>query len=812
MSWQDNPGGVGPAQIYDNLDTSGPGPGPNGWGHTAVKVETTNVGGMYPIPAQQTRTINSAAQVVYDDSGDQYEGRVYMSYTNGPPAGSPDTQVELIYSDDDGVTWSGPIAVDPGDQSEFLPSIDVDPTTGNVAVSWYDSRTDPDNKQVQFYAALSNDGGTSFLPGFQVSDGTSDATNPLIAPTSAEGRNQFGDYTTTAFSGGVFFPIWADNSTELVGNPNVPQMDVATQRVVVEQVARVPVVITVEPPAITEGLPFSGTVATFTDANPKYFSRDFTATIDWGDGTTSAGEISQQAGSGSAFIVAGSHTYAESGGYPLTINVQDPDSGIDTVGNVDVSQDAGYQASATIALDPKNPNILFAASENAPPPNSDSTGGLFAAYSTDGGSTWTTRMLGTGLAGDGLPEAGTEPDAVFDQFGNLFLTYLDATGEVIEVLLSTNGGQSFSLLTSDHDVSNTAGPVGPRLATGPGEQGEAGSVWVSYRDPNRAIASIAASVLGPGSVGTFTSPQEVSGSGGALATSATEGTIAIGPDGQAVVAWQNNPAGAGPATIYESIDSDSLGPSGWGPFSVVTTTNVGGMTPIPAQKTHTIRASPMLAWDTGGDKYAGRLYLTYTDDAAVGSSNTNIKLIHSDNSGTTWSKPVVVNDDDGSNSQFLPSIAVDQSTGNVAVSWYDARNDQANVKAQFFAALSNNGGASFLPNLQVSDGTSNAANPLLSGIARGNQYGDHTAVTFAGGVFDPIWADNSTQLVGNPNTPQFDLATAARGGRASGRRRALGGRQPEFGRRARSSARRRNGGDLHRRQPGPQHQRLHGLD
>ncbi len=759
VTWQDNPGGAGPAQIYDNLDSAGPGLGTNGWGPVAQKVTTTNVGGMYPIPAQQTRTIDSEPKVAFDDSGDQYEGRVYMSYTNAPPAGSPDTEIELIYSDDDGVTWSDPVPVDPAENSQFLPSIAVDPTTGNIAVSWYDARNDPDNKQVQFFAALSNDGGSSFLPGFQVSDGTSDATNPLIPPNSAEGLNQFGDYTTTTFSGGVFFPIWADNSTELVGNPNVPQMDVATQRVVVEQVARVPVVITVESPAITEGLPFSGTVATFTDANPKFFSSDFTATIDWGDGTTSAGSISQQAGSGSPFIVAGSHTYAEFGGYPLSVTVQDPDAGIDTVGNVDVSQDPGYQASGTIASDPLNPNILFAASENTPPPNSNSSGGLFAANSTDSGATWTTRMLGTGLQGDGLPEAGSEPNAVFDQYGNLFLTYLDATGEVIEVLLSTNGGQSFTLLTSDHDVSSTAGPVEPRLATGPGEQGEDGSVWVSYRDPNLAIASIAAVVLGPGSVGTFNSPQEVSGSGGGLATGASQDSIAIGPDGQAVVAWQTNPTGAGPATIDESIDSDSVGPGGWGPVTVVTTTNVGGMAPIPAQKAHTVSASPMLAWDTGGGKYTGRLYLTYTDAAAVGSANTDIKLIYSDNSGTTWSKPVLVNDDGGSNSQFLPSIAVDQSTGNVAVSWYDARNDSGNTKTQFFATVSNDGGASFLPNFQVSDGTSNAANPLLSGIARSNQYGDNTSVTFAGGVFDSIWADNSTQLVGNPNTPQFDLAT-----------------------------------------------------
>ena len=41
---------------------------------------------------------------------------------------------------------------------------------------------------------------------------------------------------------------------------------------------------------------------------------DFTATIDWGDGTPlTAGTVSQPGGVGTAFIVSGSHTYADSG-------------------------------------------------------------------------------------------------------------------------------------------------------------------------------------------------------------------------------------------------------------------------------------------------------------------------------------------------------------------------------------------------------------------------------------------------------------------------------------------------------------------
>src|SRR5262249_46356993 len=57
----------------------------------------------------------------------------------------------------------------------------------------------------------------------------------------------------------------------------------------------------------TAGAPFSGTVATFTTPDTIDGPASFTATITWGDGSTSAGVIS---GSGGTFTVSGSHTYA----------------------------------------------------------------------------------------------------------------------------------------------------------------------------------------------------------------------------------------------------------------------------------------------------------------------------------------------------------------------------------------------------------------------------------------------------------------------------------------------------------------------
>jgi hypothetical protein len=70
----------------------------------------------------------------------------------------------------------------------------------------------------------------------------------------------------------------------------------------------------------TAGRPFTGTVATFTDANPSASPRDFSATINWGDGQYSAAAIGPHAG---GFIVTGSHTYSAAGSYPTTITISD---------------------------------------------------------------------------------------------------------------------------------------------------------------------------------------------------------------------------------------------------------------------------------------------------------------------------------------------------------------------------------------------------------------------------------------------------------------------------------------------------------
>jgi hypothetical protein len=70
------------------------------------------------------------------------------------------------------------------------------------------------------------------------------------------------------------------------------------------------------------GTKLSATVATFTDADPKGVVSEYTASIDWGDGTASAaGTVSAAAGGG--FEVKGSHTYAAPGQYTIGVTIND---------------------------------------------------------------------------------------------------------------------------------------------------------------------------------------------------------------------------------------------------------------------------------------------------------------------------------------------------------------------------------------------------------------------------------------------------------------------------------------------------------
>jgi hypothetical protein len=113
---------------------------------------------------------------------------------------------------------------------------------------------------------------------------------------------------------------------------------------------------------------------------------------------------------------------------------------------------------------------------------------------------------------------------------------------------------------------------------------------------------------------------------------------------------------------------------------------------------------PVLAVDKSGGEHNGRRYVVWADQPGPLDSDVDVLLRWSDD-GLAWSEAVRVNDDDagaGVRDQFVPWIEVDPH-GGVHVAWMDRRNDPQNRLLDVYYAYSSDGGASFQPNVRVTE-------------------------------------------------------------------------------------------------------------
>jgi BNR/Asp-box repeat protein len=439
--------------------------------------------------------------------------------------------------------------------------------------------------------------------------------------------------------------------------------------------------------------------------------------------------------------------------------------------NIDVSMAVGNDAEDAIAINPTNPSNIVSM---AIPVSADS--GLFEGISFDGGQTWTRQIIG---AGDELGEICCDEQLAWDEFGNLWMVYLLNTSGNVPIGLSTDGGLTWQKVAEVEPVK----PKGSRSPKNPGSKGPAGlgrgtasadqpsiaagagSVWVSYAVyPSVTIQASGAEVTGLGAFGAFSEPESVPTSKG----HGNFGDTSIGPDGQVMVTYQDQTNGNGGSRIYTSVDPDGFGKDGFRNPVFMVHSRVGGFDYVPVQPDRSVDAEANLAWDRSNGPHRGRVYAIWTQEVKNESNDMDVMLQHSDDDGETWTTPVRLNDDAGTNSQVNPSIAVDQVTGYVGISWYDARNDLGtggpgdtngvpNDDVQIWATYSTDGGASFVANFQVSEGTSNAAD-----TESGFNFGDYTHAAFVSHDFYPAWSDNSNSTGGNPDGTlhQLDLFTA----------------------------------------------------
>lgn len=416
----------------------------------------------------------------------------------------------------------------------------------------------------------------------------------------------------------------------------------------------------------------------------------------------------------------------------------------------------GPQAEPSIAINPANPAQIFVASNS----NFQS---IFFARSNDAGATWTPQTLFDGS--NAFPQALGNPSLATDKYGNLFMAYRTLASNADIVLLSYDGGQTFHIIKT---IKTTNGQ--PILATGDN------SVWVALRQEPQtgATAQIrsggavayGAQVFGLGRVKAL-KPELIT------SVQATVTDLSVGPAGQVSAAYTfSSPTippsiESGPQQVYVSTDPDGLGPKGFGPANMQVTTQVGMQEIITTQDISGITPAPTIAYDRSADLFTGRLYLAYVDAPSPTSEATTIQLRFSDDNGTTWSSPIQVNDDASGKSHFDPRVSVDPITGAVAVTWYDARNDNglaptggtdsfSNDDVQVYGAVGTPtpAGVSFSSNFVVQPAFSNPNDVVTAaGVtvtpANKLQFGFSTGAVFYNSQLFPAWADNSNSTADN---------------------------------------------------------------
>jgi large repetitive protein len=194
--------------------------------------------------------------------------------------------------------------------------------------------------------------------------------------------------------------------------------------------------------------------------------------------------------------------------------------------------------------------------------------------------------------------------------------------------------------------------------------------------------------------------------------------------------------------------------------------------------------------------FEGRLYVAFLDRLQFINNppdNTDIFLATSDDGGITWTRSnLPVNDDnalkDGytegsgglSNTgrpQFQPSVAVDNTTGTLVMSWLDTRDDASRARIADYMTTSIDGGQTFSQDVFANDAQSATdaitdkkvvLQPILDNQSPGNPqtepvagYGTHQGLAVYGGIAHPVWASNLNGGTVKNVTTQLNIRTNA---------------------------------------------------
>lgn len=368
-------------------------------------------------------------------------------------------------------------------------------------------------------------------------------------------------------------------------------------------------------------------------------------------------------------------------------------------------------AESTIAVSQANPNHIVAAA-----------GFDTVRFTADGGKTWEQSRPRS--------KQGEDGDAVIisDQKGDFYFFHLAGGPGVpwldnIVCQKSTDGGKTWSdgaaighnPPTQQDKPWAAAHPTKPTIAV----------TWTQFdrygeKDPH-FHSNIMFSVSGDAGA-TWSKAQRINEiSGECLDDSGTaEGAVpAIDKLGRIYVTWSNQ----GVIWFQRTADNGKT----WLKHDIAIAKQYGGWDMnIPGLGR--CDGMPVLMVDNSPGPRNGSLYCVFADKRN-GENDSDIYFIRSTDHGDTWSKPLRVNKDPAGKHQFLPWLAVDQTTGYLYVVYYDRR-AYADLQTDVYLAYSTDGGITFTET-KISEAPFTANAQVF--------IGDYINISAHRGVITPIW-------------------------------------------------------------------------
>ena len=146
----------------------------------------------------------------------------------------------------------------------------------------------------------------------------------------------------------------------------------------------------------------------------------------------------------------------------------------------------------------------------------------------------------------------------------------------------------------------------------------------------------------------------------------------------------------------------------------------------------------------------GVVHYAYAGRGANAGDLGDIFYIRSDDNGTTWSAPIVLNSDaagGGNKAQWMPSTSVTPE-GNVVISWYDRRNTDDGTSYEIWGIQSPDNGLSFNPDERFSDTLIHQPEQPDPSI-QACYVGDYNYTSAVTGKSWVTWADGRNQVNGH---------------------------------------------------------------